>query len=389
MQQATVIIGTGMAGYSVARELRKLDQQVPLILVTADSGDFYSKPMLSNALAQSKTTESLVTTKNQKMAEQLDATIHGYTQLVSIDTQAQMLELENLKTGIRTQLAYSQLVLALGAAQRQISLDGNAVDDVISINSLEDYARFETLLRQSKHVTIIGSGLIGCEFANDLVSAGYDTVVVGASATPLANLIPEQVGQFFAQKLNEQGVQWKNNNKVQVINKSQNQYELVLSDNSCVATDLVVSAIGLQPCIKIAESAGLQTNKGIVVDLELKTSAKNIYAIGDCAEINGQVLAFILPIMHSARALAKTLCGQATSVKFPVMPVMVKTPAHSVVAVPPPRDINGKWSIELKPNGVCALYHDAQQQLQGYALSGSEVANKQQLNKELSKVITG
>ena len=88
-----------------------------------------------------------------------------------------------------------------------------------------------------------------------------------------------------------------------------------------------MSAVGLAPRTALAAAAGLEIDQGIRTDAWCRTSAPDIYALGDCAAIDGKVQPYVLPIMHAARALARTLVGQPTRVAFPVMPITVKSPA--------------------------------------------------------------
>jgi rubredoxin-NAD+ reductase len=113
-----VIVGAGLAGWTTAREFRKLDTTTPVQLVTADSGDFYAKPTLSNAFGQKRSPEQLVTTVAADMAANLQVQLHAHTTVQSIDTAARTLEL--VQTGAVQTLAYRQLVLATGAPQRSV-----------------------------------------------------------------------------------------------------------------------------------------------------------------------------------------------------------------------------------------------------------------------------
>jgi len=149
----------------------------------------------------------------------------------------------------------------------------------------------------------------------------------------------------------------------------------------------VVSAIGLRPRVDLAAAAGLQTSRGILVDRELKTSHANIYALGDCAEVDGLNLLYVMPLMSCARALAQTLAGTPTAVKYGPMPITVKTPVCPLVVSPPPRGTNGVWSVEGQGADIKALCHDADGNLLGYALTGTAVMEKLALNKTLPALL--
>jgi len=376
-----VIVGAGLAGYTLAKEFRKLDQQTPLHILTEDDGHFYSKPMLSNALSRSKTAEGLVTTTAVEMAAQLNATIWSNSRVKNINTQNRAVE-----TLERT-VNYSKLVLAVGASQINPPIKGNAADKVMSINSLQDYAKFRELLETAKNVAIIGPGLIGCEFANDIIDSGRGVTVIGPGNTPLDRLLPPEAGKALQDKLSQLGVEWRLGLRADSVDHHDAAYLITLSNGEVIETDLVLSSVGLKPNIELAQNASLEVNRGIVVDRFLQTSINDIYALGDCAEIEGMVLPFVLPIMHSARTLAQTLAGNPTKLSFPAMPVVVKTPVHSIVVSSPPVNAPGDWQVTVEEGGVRALFQNAENKLLGFVLTGANVAEKQKLTKELPPVL--
>ena len=108
-----------------------------------------------------------------------------------------------------------------------------------------------------------------------------------------------------------------------------------------------------------------------------------MYALGDCAEVEGRVLPFVLPIMHAARALARTLSGTPTEVNYPAMPVAVKTPALPAVVCSPP-SVAGAWTIAEDSDGVEARFEDERDALRGFALVGAATANKAALVARLA-----
>ena len=366
-----IIVGSGLAGYTVARELRKLSKDVPLVLVTQDNGDFYSKPMLSNAFAQRKSPEQLVTTPAEGMAGQLDVTLLKGTRVTGIDTAARV---------IATTLGeyrYSALVLAVGADPIRLPLAGDAAGDVMSVNDLADYACFRAAVGAARRVAIIGAGLIGCEFANDLAGAGYVVTVIDPTARPLANLLPEEAGRSLIAPLESIGIVWRFGRSVSAVDHAGTGYRLTLDDGSTFDADAILSAVGLRPRTALARAAGLAGNRGIVVDAYGRTSSEAVFALGDCAEYGGTALPYVAPIMSAARAMARTLTGTPTPIVFPPMPVIVKTPACPATVQLPPSNADGKWQVLESGAGVKMTYTDADERLQGFALTGAHAAQRQ------------
>jgi rubredoxin-NAD+ reductase len=183
-----VVLGSGLAGYTVIRELRKLNRDIPITLVSRDSGDYYSKPMLSNAFAQHKDATNQVLKSAAEMEKQLDIQLLTHTEVNVIDRADKKLETSAVT------VYYDKLVLALGADPIRIPLQGDAVNEVMSVNDLADYAKLREAMNGVKSIVIMGGGLIGCEFANDWAAAGYAVTVIDPGAYPLASLMPEQAG---------------------------------------------------------------------------------------------------------------------------------------------------------------------------------------------------
>ena len=374
-----VIVGSGLSGITVARELRKLDRDAPIIIVTADDGDFYSKPNLSNALAAGKSPAQLALTPAAQLATQLQAKILSHTRVDGI------LPAEHVLQTSAGPVSYGQLVLAVGARPIRLPLGGDAAAQVLSVNHLADYAVFRDKLEGKQRVAILGAGLIGCEFANDLRIAGLAVDVFDLAPQPLGRLLPPGAAAFFREALEAAGVRFHFNSSIAQVEQHGACYRLSDGQGETLETDLVLSAVGLKPDSELAQAAGLQINRGIVVDRKLQTSAADIYALGDCAEVDGMVLPFVLPIMQAARALAKTLCGEPSDVSYPAMPVVVKTPACPAVVCPPPAGFAGAWREEVDPQGVRALFEDASGNPLGFALLGEAVKEKQALTARLPK----
>ncbi|MFC3152623.1 NAD(P)/FAD-dependent oxidoreductase [Litoribrevibacter euphylliae] len=375
-----VIIGSGLAGYGVAKEFRKLNTETPLLIITHDDGRSYSKPMLSAGFTKDKTAAALAMANAGEMATQLKASIRTQAEVTAIDTEAHILSLGE------EEIPYSKLVLAMGAKTHKAPIEGDGSDFVFSVNDLVDYDRFRQAAIGKKKVAIIGAGLIGCEFANDLRNGGYDVDVVAPSQTVLPNMLPEAAAQVLQQGLEAAGVRFHLGALANRVVTQDDGVKVCLSNGEELEVDLVLSAIGLTPRVELASKAGLSYNKGIVVDRTLQTSQQDIYALGDCAEVDGLVLLYVLPLMASARALAKTLNGDVTDVQYGAMPVVVKTPACPTV-IAAPVDQAGEWVVEGEGQDLSCKFLDAEGNLKGFVLTGAKVVDKLNLSKQLPPLL--
>ncbi|MGH8478889.1 MAG: NAD(P)/FAD-dependent oxidoreductase [Gammaproteobacteria bacterium] len=392
-----VIVGTGLGGYSLAREFRKLDGETPVLILTADDGRYYSKPILSNAYTSGKTPDTIALADAAAMASQLKATVRTGTRVTAIEPDRETLRIEG--KGIEGKgidgegiggepIAYRGLVLALGADPIHIPVAGSAADRVLSVNDLGDYTAFRAAMGAARRIAVMGAGLIGSEFANDLTHGGIAVSVIEPASWPLSRFVPEPVGRALERALATLGVHWSLGRVVQSLDDEDGTVRVTLSDGTRFSADGVLSAVGLRPRTALAAGTGLRIGRGIVVDRQLETSVPGIYALGDCAEVEGLVLPFVMPIMHAARALAKTLAGQPTRVAYPAMPILVKTTAFPVVVAPPATGVPGEWEIEVQPAGARGLYRGPDGRLLGFALAGEAVADKNVLTRALPPVLS-
>lgn len=379
-QAPIVIVGTGLSGYSLAREIRKLDKEVPVLMLTADDGVSYSKPMLSTGFTMGKDAEGLAQGSTEAMAEQLNLEIRTFATVTGLDPDAHELRLGEER------LRYSKLVLAWGADVIRLGLAGDGQEHVFSINDLMDYRAFRKALGQGRRVAIMGAGLIGCEFANDLRNGDYEVDVIAPSDVVMPGLLPEIAANAVQQELETLGVRFHLGTVVDRIDRKGDGVTLTLANGEALEADLVLSAVGLRPRTGLAEAAGLATERGIVVNRALETSAPDVYALGDCAEVDGHVLLYVLPLMACARALAKTLTGERTEVSYGTMPVMIKTPCCPTAVCPPPGNADGNWEVEQDGTHVKALFKGPDGATLGFAVTGRFAVDKQSLSREVPPI---
>lgn len=387
----TIIIGSGMAAYSVAREFRKLDQVRPLLIISSDDGGFYSKPMLSNAFAQNKQAAQLVSQSAAQMAEQLKATILPHTVVTQIIPASKTI---STSAG---DFEYDKLVLAVGAQPIRLPIAGDAADQVLSVNNLSDYAALRQRISahgEACRITLLGAGLIGCEFADDLAGAGHLVTLVDPNALPLAALAPKPISIALQCALEQRGIQMQLGStaaSIDIANGKQ-ALQVKLSNGSIFETDLVLSAVGLRPDLRLAQAAGIDTERGILVDTTGMSSAADIYALGDCAQYTNPedgsrpVLPYIAPIMTAARAIARSLTGEITQIELKPAPVIVKTPSYPIALIAPAPQLAalGQWQCAQNEGITICRFYDVQQGMTGFAVAPQEAKLRAALLAEMS-----
>jgi rubredoxin-NAD+ reductase len=340
--------------------------------------------MLSNAFAQGKRAEQLVTKTAAQMAQELSANIVARTRVNNIDAAAKTVD-----TTAGT-FDYDKLVIAIGAQPIRLPIAGGAAHEVLSVNHVDHYAAFRTQIAKfeqgsSARVTILGAGLIGCEFADDLAGAGHRVTLVDPNSMPLAALAAPALSQGLHSALTEKGVALQLGTTAASVDRRGNALQVTLANGATFETDIVLSAVGLRPDLTLAQAANLTTGRGIVVDTAGQTSAVDVYALGDCAEYTTdggtRTLPYIAPLMTAARAIARTLTGQRTMIDLKAAPVIVKTPSYPLALVPPPQHAAATGYWEAEQNGVRTIcrFYDGAGILCGFGVAPQEASIRAEL----------
>ena len=379
-----LVVGSGLAAYGLANAIKKTDADAAITLITRDGGENYSKPMISTGFTKNFTPDQLATQTAQNMSDNIGVTVRTRTEVASLDTTASEVV---LTTGER--VPYSSLVLTLGAELIRPPMGGDAAAEVMGVNDLDDYRRFRDTLASTggNKVAVIGAGLIGCEFTNDLLNGGYSVEAVDPMNYCLPTLLPETAGRAVQRALEAKGATFHFGPLATDVNKTANGYSVALNNGQTIEADAVLSAVGVRPRTQLAADAGIECGRGVKTDKFLRTNVDNVYAIGDCAEVEGHVLVYVAPLLAAARALAATLTGTPTEVAYPAMPVTIKTPACPVCVSPVARDAEGEWTIEADGQDVKALFHNPQGDLLGFALTGQAVKERMPLTKRLPPIL--
>ncbi|UPR59291.1 NADH:flavorubredoxin reductase NorW [Vibrio sp. ED004] len=379
-----VIVGGGFAALQTIKMVRKLNQDIAITMITADAGVEYSKPNLSHAFSQAQTPEALSIHSAQQLAEQYNVVIKTKALVSEVDTVQQCVHVDGQI------IHYSKLVLATGATPFIPPAEGLKRSATITLNSLEEFEKHKAQVDDAQRVTVIGGGLIGVELAFDLQTAGKDVTIIEPASYLLNNLVPPFVSLELERELRKAGVTVETDSAVCRATYLPDGVRLQTTSSRLIRTDIVIAAAGLRPNTLLAKQAGIEVNKGIVVDNTMSTSAENVYAIGDCAEIEGRVMAYLQPAILSANVLAKQLAmdkgdikvGEAT-LSLPHIITKVKTPSYPIQLAG--RDIQTaqSWETRFDPKGIIAKGFNEEDQLVGFIVTGEHTKAAFPLLKEL------
>lgn len=365
-QDPVVVVGGGIAGWTAVERIRAYLPEQPITLVSACEASVYHKPALSMAIAKNKSADDLIESTAEARAVALGVTLRNGTRALRIDTTRRRL------VTTRGTLRYKALVLAVGATQKRLPVPTAPDSGALTVNDLDSYRHLRQRLGgTTRRVAIIGAGLIGCELAEDLAAGGHAVTLIDQAAQPLNGLLPGSVGRLLEASLSERGIAFLGDSGVERVDREGDSEVVKLTDGQAVPADVVLTAIGLKPVTAMAAKAGIATGRGVVANGEdMSTSAPDVYAVGDCAEVGGTVYSYVEPIGRQAEAVAAALAD--CSHPFVGMPplVRIKTPSLPL-AVCPPSCPMGRWQTVSADGRDCHLEYRNGATLLGFALSGA------------------
>jgi nitrite reductase (NADH) large subunit len=322
-KQKLVLVGNGMAGMRTLEELLKAAPDLYEITVFGDEPHpNYNRIMLSPVLAGEQTVEQIVLNSRDWYAEH-GITLHTGKRIVKIDRRSRYVEADD---GSRAE--YDRLLLATGSKSFILPIPGADLEGVIGFRDIADVDQMIRASSQFKHAVVIGGGLLGLEAANGLKQRGMEVSVVHIAPWLLERQMDEPASRLLQKNLEMKGLKFllQKQTAELVRGESGRVCAIKFKDGETVPADLVVMAVGIRPNTALAESAGLNCNRGIVVNDTLQTFDPRIYAVGECVNHRGTAYGLVAPLFEQAKVCANHLAkhgvgiyrGSMTSTKLKV-----------------------------------------------------------------------
>jgi len=273
--RSVVIVGAGGAGDAAAEMLRRLGYAGPVTLLSRDDeGLPVDRPNLSKDYLDGSAPEAWIPLRGQEFYRDQRIDLMPGAEAVALDPSAHELTLEGGR-----KLSYGALVLATGATPVRLNLPGADLPHVHVLRTLGDSRAVIEQAQGAQRAVVIGSSFIGLEVAASLRKRGLEVHVVSPDPVPLARILGPELGAFVRALHEEHGVVFHLGRKPQSIDGA----AVTLDDGSQLSAELVVMGVGVRPNTALAEAAGLTVRNGVVVDRNFRTSAADVYAVGDVA----------------------------------------------------------------------------------------------------------
>lgn len=306
MQTELVIVGNGMAAARLVQELRQESGfEGRILMIGREARPAYNRVLLSPLLAGEIQEQALELHSAQWYARQ------GIQLLCSDPVVALEPEQHRLHTGSGKSIQYRQLVLATGSNAQMPPLPGISLSGVMGFRSWQDVDILREAAVQGGNAVVIGGGLLGLEAAEGLRKLGMSTCVLQRSDYLLNRQLDRQAAGLLRQTLEARGLRILTGAGTEALRSNGEGHvsAVTLKDGRVLPADIVVVATGITPEISLARSAGLGCDRAIIVDAELRTSAQDVYALGECCQFEGHTYGLVAPIWRQARVLAQVLRG--------------------------------------------------------------------------------
>jgi 3-phenylpropionate/trans-cinnamate dioxygenase ferredoxin reductase subunit len=309
-----LIIGAGVAGASTAKELRALGYAGSILLLGRELDAPYERPPATKDYLAGKIARDDATWLSAQWCEDHDVELRLRTSVLKIDTEAQVAKLQG-----GDEVTYQHVVLATGANVRRLRIDGTDLEGLHYLRALRNADSVREEVDQAESAATIGGSYIGCEVAATLTELGLSVTVIMQEDHPMQNGFGETAARHVRSVLESKGVTVLGGHDVERLEGDDERVERVIcTDGTVVPAQLVVLGVGAVPDVMLAKGSGFSIGErgGVLCDSQLRASAPNSWAAGDCAEFASLMFGGHLRIEHQdvaieqGRTVARNIAGQ-------------------------------------------------------------------------------
>lgn len=347
MSEPLIVIGNGMAAAKFCEELANQGLgRYSVAVVGAEPHLAYNRVLLSSLLAGEVTAGDIELRSRDWWRARGVTLIYGRP-AVSIDTAQSRVILAD-----GSSLAFSKLVLATGSHPIRLPIPGMELPGVMTFRDMADVDVLLAAAKPGTRAIVIGGGLLGLEAATGVAGAGARTTVIHLMDRLMERQLDPRAGALLKKAVEARGIEVLLGASTAAIKGNGRVEGLRLSDGRLLPADLVIVACGVRPNADLARAAGLDCNRGVIVDDGLATSNAAIHAIGECAEHRGQVYGLVEPAYEHARVLARRLAGKPAAYEGSVTATNLKVSGVHVFSAGDFTGGEGTQDIVLSDPGI-------------------------------------
>lgn len=303
-KQRLVLAGNGLAGIRCIEEVLKLNRHMfEIVIFGSEPHPNYNRILLSSVL-QGEASLDDITLNSKDWYDKHEITLYTGETVIQIDTDQQQVITDRKRI-----LSYDKFIVATGSSPHILPIPGADKKGVYGFRTIEDCQALMNMAQHFQKAAVIGAGLLGLEAAVGLQHLGMDVSVIHHSAGIMQKQLDQTAARLLQTELEQKGLTFLLEKDTVSISGTTKADRIHFKDGSSLKADLIVMAAGVRPNIELAVSAGIQVNRGIIVNDFMQTSEPNIYAVGECAEHNGTVYGLVAPLYEQGKVLASHICG--------------------------------------------------------------------------------
>ena len=277
-EEHVVIVGNGAAGVSAAKAVRKRNSAAVITMLDREEQVVYYKPMLSEYIGDDEVLNKIYLHEHLWYKEN-DIHLRLGEQVTKINREDKTVETSNNEL-----IKYDKLILAMGSHSFVPPIENSDFQGVFTLRNMGDADRIKAYAKNSTKAVIIGGGLLGLEAADELNDLGLDITVVELANRLLPRQVDEKAADIFETGIEKQGIKLIKGNAVKMIMGHHKAEAVQLMDGRTIEADLVIVSAGVVSEGHIADEAGLDYQRSIVVNEHMQTTDKDIFAAGDVAQ---------------------------------------------------------------------------------------------------------
>lgn len=322
-----VIVGGGAGGISTASNIRKLDKNAEITLITRESNVAYSPCAIPYVLSGKIESFDDIIMKTPEDYKKKDIDIIVNSEVTAVDSNKKTVTYVN--DDEEKTIDYDKLVLATGGNPFVPPIKGVDLDGVFQIRNLADGKKVQEWAKNAESAIITGAGLIGIEIAYALKTLGLKVTLTEMLPQIVPRSLDKDMADILAEYLELEGIDIVLGEPITELNGDKKVESACFNDGKCIDTDLVILATGVRPELELAQMAGCEIGRwAVIVDEKMQTSVKDVYAVGDCVEskdliLGGQTISQLgTTAVRQAKTAARSIVGNKS--KFnPVLNAMV------------------------------------------------------------------
>lgn len=321
-----IVIGTGSVGVRFIHQLLQRKADIPIKIFGAEADKPYSREDLSIMLAGKISEDELHASSALPNTDNLQVFLNNPIDKIDHEN-AEVIDSKGNKH------PYKTVVLAVGSKARKLDIEGGKLKNVFTFRTIQDAELLRNRQITSRRTLIVGGGLIGLDVANAMMRHKTEVTVIENSTRLMNHQLDDHASVYLRLYLDDLGMDVRKQTQVVRIEGENKVKKVVLDDGEIIPCDTVIISIGIDPNIELAKATGLLINKGIMVNNQLQTSNKTIYAIGECAEYKNRVFGVVKPGYEQAEALAEILTNGKGQYKGSTATTRFKVVGYPILSI--------------------------------------------------------